>query len=84
MYPNDEVANLNAANSAMQRGDYATAERYLIKAGNNSEVTYAKGVLAAQQGDYAAAAQHFSQAENSMPEAKEALQTIKEIMQYTE
>ena len=82
MYPNDEVANLNAANSAMQRGDYANAEKYLTKAGSSDEVTYAKGVLAAQQGDYATAVQHFSQIESKMTEAADALNTIKVIMQY--
>ena len=83
MYPNDEVANLNAANAAMQRADYANAEKYLAKAGNSDEVTYAKGVLAAQQGNYATAVQYFSQVEGSMPEAKEAVKTLREIMQYT-
>ena len=31
MYPNDEIANLNAANSAMQRKDVENAKRYLQK-----------------------------------------------------
>ena len=82
MYPNDEVANLNAANAAMQRNDFAGAERYLSKAGKTAEVTYAKGVLAALKGDYAAAAQLFSQVENKLPEAKEALNTITEMLKY--
>lgn len=83
MYPNDEVANLNAANAAMQRGDYVTAEKYLSKAGNGTEATYAKGVLAAQQSNYATAVQYFSQVESNMPEAAKALQTIREIIQIT-
>lgn len=82
MYPNNETANLNAANAAMQRGDYASAERYLAKAGNGDEVTYAKGVLAAQQEDYTIAIQYFSQVDGKLPEAAEALQTVKGIMQY--
>ena len=80
MYPNDEVANLNAANAAMQRNDFANAERYLSKAGTSAEVTYAKGVLAASKGDYAAAAQLFSQVEDEVPEAKAALATVKEML----
>ena len=55
MFPEDETANLNAANAAMQRKDYASAEKYLTKAGESGEVKYARGVLAALRGDYDAA-----------------------------
>ena len=82
MYPSDEVANLNAANSAMSRNDLASAARYLSKAGNTDDAVYARGILAASKGDYAEAIQHFSQVENRLPEAKEALKTVKDIMQY--
>ena len=83
MYPNDEVANLNAANSAMQRGDLASAEKYLAKSGNGDEAIYTRGVLAAMQGDNATAVKQFSQVEGKLPEAKEALKTVKEILEYT-
>lgn len=46
MYPNDEIANLNAANAAMMRGDLILAEKYLAKAGNNEKADYARGILA--------------------------------------
>ena len=49
MFPNDETANLNAANVAMARGDLARAERYLSKAGNSSEAVYARRILAEMQ-----------------------------------
>lgn len=52
MYPTDDTANLNAANSAMMRGDLNNAERYLAKAGNGAKAIYARGVLAALKGDY--------------------------------
>lgn len=80
MYPTDEVANLNAANAAMIRNDVLTAEKYLSKAGNSVEATYARGVLAALKGDYAEAVRQFSQVEGKVPEAAEALNTLKEIM----
>ena len=83
MYPNDEVANLNAANAAMSRNDFTSAAKYLEKAGNGDDVTYARGVLAALQGDNAAAVQLFSQVEGRQPEAAEALKTVKEIMTYS-
>lgn len=84
MYPADEVANLNAANSAMSRNDLASAAKYLAKAGSSAEATYARGVLAAIQGDHAAAVQQFTQVEGKLPEAKEALKTLKEILGYSE
>ena len=80
MYPNDEVANLNAANSAMSRGDLTSAAGYLSKAGNGNEATYTRGVLAALQGDNAKAVQLFTQVEGKMPEATEALKTVKELL----
>jgi hypothetical protein len=46
MYPRDEAANLNAANTAMSRGDFISALRYLDKAGNSPETIYASGVCA--------------------------------------
>lgn len=52
MYPDDETANLNAANSAMQRGDLQTAARYLEKAGQSPKAIYARGVLEILKGNY--------------------------------
>ena len=52
MYPQDETANLNAANTALARGDLKAAERYLAKAGNSPEAIYARGVLAGFKGEY--------------------------------
>lgn len=51
MYPNSEIANLNAANTAMSRSDLAQAAAYLDKAGDSPEAVYARGLLAALQGD---------------------------------
>lgn len=55
MYPNDPVANLNAANAAMQRGDLRSAAKFVERAGNMPEAIYARGVLAALNGDTASA-----------------------------
>lgn len=52
LFPGEPVANLNAANAMMQRGDLIGAERYLSKAGNSSEAIYARGVMAALKGNY--------------------------------
>lgn len=45
MYPNDPVANLNAANSAILKGDYSSALRYLGKVGDMAEAIYTRGAL---------------------------------------
>lgn len=61
-YPNDPVANLNAAVAALQVGDNERAAQCLPKAGNSPEAENARGALAAQQGDLEAARQHFNAA----------------------
>ena len=53
MFPSESVANLNAANAAMQRGDLTGAGRYLERAGDSPEATYARGVLSALNKDFA-------------------------------
>lgn len=62
MYPDDETANLNAANSAMKRGDMEGAARYLSKAGQSAEAVYARGVYAGLSGDYEEARRLFARA----------------------
>ncbi len=51
MFPDDETANLNAANSALQRGDTLLAKKYLAKAGDSGEAAVARGILAMMEGD---------------------------------
>ncbi len=80
MFPDDGTANLNAANSAMGRGDMKNAERYLTKAGDGPQAVYARGVFAAMSGDYDAAARLFEAAENGgIAEAEDALRQIERI-----
>ncbi len=45
MYPDDPVANLNAANSAILNKDYRRALRYLAKAEELPEAAYSRGAL---------------------------------------
>lgn len=82
MYPDDEYANLNAANAAMRRGDNASAARYLQKAGDSAEALYARGALAIRTEDYdaarkyleASAAAGLKQAQTTLEELEERLQ----------
>ena len=44
MYPDDETANLNAANALLERREAEQALRYLEKAGNTPQADNARGV----------------------------------------
>ena len=63
MFPNDEAANLNAANAAIRRDDFETARRYLDKAGDSAEAVYARAALAVREGNYETARRYLAQAE---------------------
>ena len=80
MYPSSEVANLNAANVALGRKDLDSAARYLDKAGDTPEATYARGVLEALKGNYDAARSYFQQAARlKVADAPAALEQLDEI-----
>ncbi len=77
MFPEDETANLNAANAAMRRGDNVAAERYLSKAGDSPEAVYARGALAVRKGDYETARRFLNEAK--MLGVAQAGLTLKEL-----
>lgn len=81
MFPESVVANVNAANNAMNSGDYSHAEAYLNRAGDDPTAIYARGVLAALQGNYTDAENYFAQAARlKVADAPEALQQIKKLI----
>ena len=65
MYSSDPVANLNAANISIGKGDYESAKKYLSKAGNSAEAIHARGVIKLIEGD-------LDGAETLLKQAKEA------------
>jgi hypothetical protein len=80
MFPDDPAANLNAANSAMSRGDLKNAGRYLAKAGQCPEAVYARGILAALSGEYDSAGKLFGEAAvMGISQAEEALESLSEL-----
>lgn len=80
MYPDDAVANLNAANIALGRGELERAAGYLSKAGDTPEAVYARGILAAKRGDYTLAARLFGRAsEAGIVQAAEAAAQLREM-----
>jgi outer membrane protein OmpA-like peptidoglycan-associated protein len=77
LYPTDATANLNAANSELQRGDLKNAANHLERAGQTPEASYARGLLAALSADYATAAPLLrTAADAGIPEATDALNQL--------
>lgn len=80
MYPNDPVANLNAAISEMQNKDITSAKRHLDKAGDSAEAVYARGIYAAFVKDYDKALELLGKAlEMGVEEAADAINQVNEI-----
>lgn len=79
LYPDNETANLNAANTAMMKKDYPLAARCLAKAGDSTEAVYLRGVLCALTDDYDGAMPLLRQAAASgLAQAADALRQIEE------
>lgn len=77
MYPAEPVANLNAANSALSRGDMANAERYLLKAGESADADYARGMFYAKKKDYDRAITYLRKC--GTPKAQSAIERVKAL-----
>lgn len=83
MFPDEAVANLNAANAAMMRSDLVSAERYLTKAGDSPKAVYARGVLAGLKGDFNTATNLVEKAISmGMPDNQGILLHLREAAQY--
>lgn len=63
LFPDDEVANLNAALVCISEGNYSRAGRYLQKAGGSAQAIHARGVLLLMTGQYDEAEPLLKQAE---------------------
>ena len=70
MYPENEVANMNAAAAAILRKDTVSAERYLNKVNTPSpEYINSLGVIALLKGEYESAEKNLKKAADSGLEA---------------
>jgi TPR repeat protein len=77
MYPEDSIANLNAANVAMIKKDYEKAIQHLDKAGQEPVVKYLRGVVEVLREDYKAARPYLEEAAaNGVEEAQETLDNM--------
>ncbi len=80
-YPDSEIANINAANAAMQRGDLDAAASHLAKAGDAPQAIYSRANLEALRGNLNAAATLFQQAVRlKVADAPAALAQINKII----
>jgi hypothetical protein len=69
-FPDDEIANLNAAALLIERGDLTAAKRHLEKAGNGEAALNNRGVVALLEGNLDEAGNYFSRAQQAgSPEA---------------
>lgn len=81
-YPTSDIANMNAANSAMNEGDYKRARMLLNRVSDSDEAQYALAILSAMEGDYETARIGAQKALNAGIE--EAAETLKELDRVTE
>lgn len=80
MFPSDPIANLNAASTAIDHGEYAKAREYLVKADRSPAATYTAGVLEAMEGNYAIARPLLEQAlQQGVTEAASLLDALSKL-----
>ena len=79
-YPTSDIANLNAANSAMNEGDLRRARMLLERVKNSPSATYALGVLDALEGNYDKAEEGMKAAKKGgISEADAAIEEIARV-----
>lgn len=83
LYPNDPIANLNAANTALLRADTKAARAYLEKAGESKEALYTRGVLSLMENNYDVAESLLSDAVKAgIPQAENMLRQTISLKEY--
>lgn len=81
IFPEDAVANLNAANVAIMRKQWKDAEKYLAKSPNTPESLNAKGVYHAMTGNFTAATNFLQKAAaEGLSAAESNLRNLETIM----
>lgn len=78
-YPNNDIANLNAANSAMNEGDLKRARVLLKRVKGNPSATYGLAVLDALEGNYDKAEAGMKKVSETIPEAKAGLEELRRV-----
>lgn len=79
--PDEESANLNAANIYMSQGNLSEARRYLGRAGYSKEAAYARGIYYALMGNYSESLASLRVAEEAkIKHASEMVEQIKALL----
>lgn len=77
LYPDNEIANINAAGAALKAGRLAKAAEYLEKAGESAHADYFRAIWHWMSGDRYAALSFFEKAgKGGIPEATDAIAKI--------
>ena len=83
VYPDEPMINLNIANLYLMEGDFDAAQSCLLKAGQNPEANFARGVMAAKRGDVREAEKYFTMAkEAGIPQAEGYLKQLNSFKTY--
>lgn len=80
LFPDNPVANLNAANAAMSRGDLKSASSFLEKSGDSPQADYARGIFHAKKKDYDKALEYFGKSNSE--NGRFAIEKIKTIKKH--
>lgn len=82
-YPDEPVANINAATVAMRKGDLDAAGGYLAKAGDSPLAVHSRGVYELLRGDLDSAETYLQLASNAgVPESQPLLTQVKQLKAY--
>lgn len=80
LFPNNAVANINAAGVALMRGELSLAEKYLSKWQTDARAYNNLGLLCLQQGDFAKAEVYLQMAESvGVSQATSALSYLRNL-----
>lgn len=80
LFPNDPLANINAANTAIGNGELDKAEAYLLRAGESADANYARGMFYAKKKEYDKALNYLYRC--GTPKAQQAINRIGEIQSF--
>lgn len=80
LFKDSPLANINAANVALNREDIDAAERYLSRAGEGPEALYAQGMLYAKKKEYDKALEYLMRSTD--PRSVDAVRRIHDIQTF--
>lgn len=77
-FPDDPIANTNAAALAVEAKDYDLADKFLEKAGDSDDTNILRGIIATYRDNFDAAREYFTKAKGA-PEAQRNLTLLENL-----